>query len=306
MWRVKQGQKIRGSVEVQTSILPVTADVLYTVVFQIDSSKFVPFTQNRQLPQTFDFRIRTEIIAGIVRTNPGFKPSEGVFISNIPDITRGHWQDIAQLSEIKQRVSAASDAQQGMPTADGIRTATEIQRLTQLGSQRLGVLSRVMSSTTIRPLIHMMVANIQDATQLSGSIKAPQNSTPGILTNLVNDGFIDFNISDLQGNIEYLPVDGTLPIEPTRNAETWLNMLQILQTSGLNMEYNAGKIVDEAIRAMGVNDIDQYKISKEQADQGPTPSQQLSIMEKMRGASVVPQQDIQSQLQQGNIVPLRQ
>ena len=243
---------------------------------------------------------------GIVRTNPGFKPSEGVFISNIPDITRGHWQDIAQLSEIKQRVSAASDAQQGMPTADGIRTATEIQRLTQLGSQRLGVLSRVMSSTTIRPLIHMMVANIQDATQLSGSIKAPQNSTPGILTNLVNDGFIDFNIADLQGNIEYLPVDGTLPIEPTRNAETWLNMLKILQTSGLNMEYNAGKIVDEAIRAMGVNDIDQYKISKEQADQGPTPSQQLSIMEKMRGASVVPQQDIQSQLQQGNIVPLRQ
>ncbi len=242
----------------------------------------------------------------IVRTLPGTKPGDGIFIASIPDITRSNWSDIAALSELKQRVSAASDAQQGMPTSDGIRSATEIQRLTQLGSQRLGVLSRIMSATTIRPSVHMQVQNIQDAISYEGSIKAPQNSTPGILTPFIDNGYIDFTVQDLQGDIQYLVVDGTLPIEPMRNADTWIGILDIIQKTGLNMEYSAPRMVDEAIRSMGVADIDQFKISKEEQQQGPTPSQQLSILEKMRGASVMPQEDMMSQLQAGNIVPFQQ
>lgn len=242
---------------------------------------------------------------GLVRTLPGAKPGDGLYIAQIPDVTRSHWGDIAQLNELKQRVSAASDAQQGMPTADGVRTATEIQRLTQLGSQRLGVLSRIISATTMRPMVEMMVSNLQDAVNLSGSIKAPSNSTPGLLTPLVDNGYIDFDVQDLQGQIEYLVVDGTLPVEPTRNAETWLNILQVMQETGLNMEYNMGKIAEEGIRSMGVPDIEQFKISKEEAAQGTTPSQQLALLEKMRGASVVPQGQLDMQIQQGNVVPLR-
>lgn len=241
----------------------------------------------------------------IVRTLPGTKPGDGVFIAQIPDITRGHWSDIAAIGDLKQRVSAASDAQQGMPTGDGIRTATEIQRLTQLGSQRLGVLSRIASATTVRPLVHMMVSNLQDAIAIEGSIRAPQNQTPGLLTPLAKDGYIDFDVTQLQGDVEYLVVDGTLPIEPTRNAETWMNMLQVINSSGLQLEYNTGRIVEEAIRSMGISDLDQFKISQEEAQQGLRPSQQLSIMEKMRGASVQPQDQIMQQLSQGNIVPLR-
>ncbi len=242
----------------------------------------------------------------IVRTLPGVKPGDGLFIANIPDITQSHWQDISMMGDLKQRVSAASDAQQGMPTSDGIRSATEIQRLTQLGSQRLGVLSRIMSATAVRPYADMMIGNLQDAISMSGSIKAPSNQVPGLLAPMVQDGYLDFNVSDLQGSIEYLVVDGTLPIEPTRNAETWMTMLQIINQTGLNMEYNAGRIAEEAIRSMGISDLDQFKISKEEQQQGLTPSQQLSMMEKMRGASVQPNEQVQSELQKGNIIPMSQ
>ena len=148
---------------------------------------------------------------GIVRTLPGSKPGDGVFIAQVPDVTRGHLNDIASMSELKQRVSAASDAQQGMPTSDGIRTATEIQRLTQLGSQRLGVLSRIMSATTIRPMVRMMVANIQDSLSMEGSIKIDQQNMPNQLEGMVEDGYLDYNVTkDLQGDIDYLVIDGTL------------------------------------------------------------------------------------------------
>lgn len=239
---------------------------------------------------------------GIVRTLPGVKPGEGVHVESVPDVTRSHWQDINALAEMKQRVSAASDAQQGVPTAD-VRTATEIQRLTQLGSQRLGVLSRVVSATSIRPSVRMMVSNIKDALSYSGSISAGDN-IPGPLSGMVNDGFIDFDIGDLQGNVDYLVIDGTLPLEPTRNAQTWIDMLMTLNQTGLIMEYKAGKIAEEAIRAMGVSDVDQFKISPEEMAQGPTPSQQMAMAEQERGNSVQPAENVAKQVQKGNLIPM--
>ena len=243
---------------------------------------------------------------GVVRTLPGVKPGDGVFIANVPDVTRGHLNDIGAMAEMKQRVSAASDAQQGMPTSDGIRTATEIQRLTQLGSQRLGVLSRVMSATTIRPLVRMMVANIQDSLAYDGSIRIEDNNLPTQLAGLVDDGYLDFDVTALQGEIDYLVIDGTLPLEPTRNAETWMNMLQIIGQTGLQMEYNAGQIAEEAIRAMGITDLDRFRISKQQLQQeGLSPSQQLGLMEKMRGASVQPNEQVQREVEKGNLIPAK-
>ena len=243
---------------------------------------------------------------GIVRTLPGVKPGDGVFISKVPDVTRGHWNDIEALSGHKQRLSAASDAQQGMPTADGIRTATEIQRLTQLGSQRLGVLARTISATSIRPMARMMVANVQDFFAPEASIRISDSDSASSVADMVKDGYLDFNLQDIQGDIEYLVVDGTLPLEPTRNAETWITMLRTLNETGMAMEYNSGKIVEEAIRSMGVSDLDQFKISKEQQAQGPTPSQEMMIAEKARGASVQPQENIEREVEKGNLVPMRE
>tara|TARA_B100000768_G_scaffold50555_1_gene49369 strand:+ start:5274 stop:7205 length:1932 start_codon:yes stop_codon:yes gene_type:complete len=243
---------------------------------------------------------------GIVRTLPGVKPGEGVFISQIPDVTKGHWNDIGAMSELKQRVSAASDAQQGMPTSDGIRTATEIQRLTQLGSQRLGVLARTISATSVRPMVRMMVANVQDFFSPEGSIRISENDAASQLQDMVKDEYLDFKLRDIQGEIEYLVVDGTLPLEPTRNAETWITMLRTLNETGMAMEYNSGKIVEEAIRSMGVSDLDQFKISKEQQDKGPTPSQQMMMMEKLRGANVQSQENIEREVQKGNLVSMKE
>lgn len=244
---------------------------------------------------------------GVVRTLPGTKPGDGVHIAQVPDVTRGHYQDISFLSDMKQRVAAASDAQQGMPTAD-VRTATEIQRLSQLGSQRLGVLSRVISATGIRPGVRMMASNIQDALNYSGSIRVPESQQNDLIRPMMDNGYVDFDVSMLQGDIEYMVVDGTLPLEPTRSPETWMQILQTVGTAGLQMEYDTGRMVEEAIRAMGVPDVDQFKISREQLKQnGLSPSQQLAIMEKQRGNStVMPAENIDKQLQAGNIVPLRQ
>ena len=78
-------------------------------------------------------------------------------------------------------------------------------------------------------------------------------------------------------------------------------MLQVMDQTGLNMEYNVGKIAEEAIRSMGVSDLDQFKISKAEQEAGPTPSQQVSMMERMRGANVMGQEQMDQEIQKGNL-----
>jgi len=151
-----------------------------------------------------------------------------------------------------------------------------------------------------------MVGNIQDALDFKGAIKVDQYSMPSQLSDMVSEGYIDFDVGeDLQGKVDYMVIDGTLPLEPTRNAETWMNMLQIMSNTGLNMEYKVGKIAEEAIRALGVSDLDQFRISEEERAEGPSPSQELAIMEKMRGATVQPNEQVQSEVAKGNLVPMR-
>ncbi|MBG18123.1 MAG: hypothetical protein CMB77_07225 [Euryarchaeota archaeon] len=240
---------------------------------------------------------------GLVRTLPGTRPGDGVNVVQVPDVTSSHWNDIQGLSEFKQRLSAASDAQQGIPSPGTPPTATEVQRLTQLGSQRLGVLSRIISATTIRPMVRMMVSNLQDmlTSKFSGSIPLNQSNSPEILRAGAQDGYVDFNVLDLQGDIDYLVVDGTLPLEPSRNVEAWMQILGIMQQTGLTMEYDGGAIAEEAIKAMGIPNIERFKLDPSRP---MSPSQEISVMEKMRGASVMPQGDIDGQVSAGNLVPI--
>jgi hypothetical protein len=192
---------------------------------------------------------------GVVRTLPGTKPGEGVFIAQVPDVTKGHWDDIAAMSELKQRVSAG---------------------------------------------------NLQDSLLEGGAIRLDPADTSARLEANTDDGYFDYKQAELQGDVDYLVIDGTLPIEPTRNAETWLSMLQVINQTGLQMEYKGGKIVEEAIRAMGISDLDRFKITEREAEQGMSPSQEMAVMEKMRGASVQPQEKIQAEAAKGNIIPMRQ
>lgn len=241
---------------------------------------------------------------GVVRTLQGTKPGDGVFVAQVPDVTRGHWNDIMALSDLKQRVSAASDAQQGIPTP-GIRSATEIQRLTQLGSQRLGVLSRISSATTIRPLANMLASNVQDALAFRGSMRIDPDAMPAELANITQDGYLDYDATMFQGDIDYLIIDGTLPVEPTRSPDTWMTMLKVMAETGLNMEYDMGKMAEEAIRSMGITDMDRFRHTPGQKEKGMLPNQQLALMEKMRGASVQPAEQVSREVERGNLIPMR-
>lgn len=152
----------------------------------------------------------------------------------------------------------------------------------------------------------MSVENIQDSLAYNGSIRMSADNASETLAPMIEEGYLDYDAEALQGDIEYLVVDGTLPIEPSRSPQSWLNAVQIASQAGLGMELDLKSMTLEAVRSMGISDIDRFRIPPEQLQRdGPSPSQQMELMEKARGASVQPQEQIDRELEKGNIIPMR-
>jgi hypothetical protein len=155
-------------------------------------------------------------------------------------------------------------------------------------------------------MVRMMVANIQDSLEAKGSIRMDPTSMPQQLASLTQDGYLDFDSQMVTGDIDYLVIDGTLPLEPTRNAETWMSMIQVMNQTGLQMEYDVGQIAEEAIRSMGISDLDRFRISEEARQQGMSPSQQMAMAQADRGATgkTMPNEDVQRQVERGNLISM--
>lgn len=151
--------------------------------------------------------------ARLVRTLPGANPGDAILPLQVPDATRNYFADLDTAGQLMQRVAAASDTAQGIQ-AETQRTATEIARLTALGQQRLGMQARLLSSTTIRPLVRQMISNLQFFEVDGGMVSIPEEST--------NDnplGDTKYSRSDILGDFDYVVVDGTLPQSPEENSE---------------------------------------------------------------------------------------
>ena len=242
--------------------------------------------------------------SGVVPVQPGFQAGEGLFIAQVPDVTQGHWNDISFLSEQMKVVSAASDLQQGMPSPS-VRTATEIQRMSIMGTQRLGLLSRIMSATVIRPLVRLMVDNIQDSLDKKGELGLDGQNVPKELAGQVRDGFLDYVPADLQGDIAYEVISGVDKADPTRDPQVLLQVLQVLESTGMLAEYDASAIVNDLLlNAMGVSNLDEYRLK---SDAPMSPSQQLQMLQRTQGQTQVQEQEqVSREVERGNLVPIRQ
>ena len=217
--------------------------------------------------------------ARLVRTLPGANPGDAILPLQVPDATRNYFADLDTAGQLMQRVAAASDTAQGIQ-AETQRTATEIARLTALGQQRLGMQARLLSSTTIRPLVRQMISNLQFFEVDGGMVSIPEEST--------NDnplGDTKYSRSDILGDFDYVVVDGTLPQSPEENSENLIRAIRVLSETGAAQNYDMDMFVERLIESFGFTDVENWK---------------------KQPSEVVPDEQIMQQLQAGNLVPMVQ
>ncbi len=175
-----------------------------------------------------------------------------------------------------ERIGGVNDQIMGMLSTGGRKTATEVRTSTSFGINRLKTQAEYASVCGWSPLAQMIVQNSQQYFDMELKLKIA-----GDLTMNAGQGFLMVNPDNIAGAYDFVPVDGTLPIDRYAQVQLWEQMFQsILQIPQIGMQYDLGGIFQWVAQLAGLKNITQFKIQ------------------------LTPDEVLAAQMQAGNSVPM--
>jgi hypothetical protein len=219
----------------------------------------------------------------LVRLKPeayGKDPKLFVHQLQVVDITQNHMRDAQLVAEMMQRVSGVVNDVMGATQQGSRRTATEVRTNSGFSMNRMKTVTEYNSAMGFAPLAQKLLQTTQqkyDGEQwfrVAGDLmktKAPMRVTP----------------ADIAGAYDFVPVDGTMPVDRYAQAMLWKEMLQVLAsgrivdpTTGLPAQIDIFGILKHIAHLSGVKNLDEFKVN------------------------VVPDAQIAGGVRAGNLVPL--
>lgn len=196
----------------------------------------------------------------------------------VQDVTRGHIADFQAMLGIGERTLGINDQIMGTLNSGGRKTATEVRTSTGFGVNRQKTITEWMSATGFSPHAQKLVQNSQQFYDATAKLKRV-----GSLALEAGERFLNVSPEDIAGFFDFVPVDGTLPIDRMAQANLWKEIMANVRNmpQQVAMQYDWSRIFAWAAQIGGLKNIQQFKIQ------------------------VVPDQQIANQAQAGNVVPMR-
>jgi hypothetical protein len=216
---------------------------------------------------------------GVIRLRAGAAaiPGDPVKQLQIGDVTRNHTNDFMQMIGVGERVSGINDQMLGAFTKTGRRTATEVRTSSVGGVSRQKVETEYMSCTGMDTLAQQMVQNSQQYHNSATTVKIVGN-----LANLAGYEWLNVGPDDIQGFFDFVPVDGTLPLDRFAQANLWKEiMVAANSVPAIAMEYSMAKIFAWTAQLAGLRNLDKFRVELGSPEQ------------------------LAAQAQLGNVIPMR-
>ena len=207
---------------------------------------------------------------GIYRMKPGAYGQDARTVMHqlpVQDVTQMHMQDSERMAVMMQRVSGVTDQIMGMMQAGGRKTAQEIRTSSGYGANRLKTQTEFFSAMGWSKLSRITLSNTQqyyDAERkyrMVGDLAAIGAQRERMITP-----------DDIAGFYDFVPVDGTLPIDRYAQANLWRELFaQMRNFPELMMQYDTGGIFAWIAQLAGLKNLNQFKIQimpDEQIQQG--------------------------------------
>lgn len=222
----------------------------------------------------------------------------------VTDVTQQHIANIPMMINFGERVGGVNDQIMGMLDTGGRKTATEVRTSTSFGINRLKTLAEFASAVGVDPLSRMFVQNTQqyydmdlefkiagDLLQTSGPLGLQGNQMLSMALQQMQggmggpqagrNGFVRVTPDSISGFYDFVPVDGTLPIDRFAQVNLWKELFQgILAIPQIGMQYDLAGIFQWVAQLAGLKNITQFRIQ------------------------VAPDQMLAAQAQMGNSIPL--
>lgn len=216
----------------------------------------------------------------IIRVRPqAYGQDVNTMLKQLPivDVTASHLPATQFVAELIQRALGVNDNIMGQVNPGGRKTATEVRTSSSFGINRLKTFSEYNSALGWAPLAQMMLQNTQQEFdgermfKVAGDLLQP------------NTNFVNVTPDDILGFFDFVPVDGTMPIDRFAQANMWKEILLGMEKMPMiAMQYDLAGIFSWMAQLAGLKNITQFRLQ------------------------VAPDQVVQAQAQAGNLLPASQ
>lgn len=215
---------------------------------------------------------------GFVRMKPlgyGTDPSAAVKQLQITDVTRTHLSDVHFMHEFGQRVMGINDQIMGMLESGGRKSATEIRTSATFGTNRLKTNSEYFSAMGFAPHSTMLLQNSQQYYTAEMKLRIVGDTAAGI-----EQQFVNVTPEMIRGFYDFVPVDGTLPVDRFAQANLWRSMFADLsKMPQIMQEFDMSRLFMHVAQLGGLKGIRQFRVKVMQPGQTP---------EQAAGGAVIP------------------
>lgn len=196
---------------------------------------------------------------GIIRLKPEAYGTDTKLVmtqQQINDVTQQHIPNVGFVLQFGERIMGVNDQIMGMLDTGGRKTATEVRTSTSMGVNRLKFLAEFCSATGFDPLSKMLVQNTQQYYDMELKMRIA-----GDLLQQAGPGFIMVDPNLISGFYDWVPVDGTLPIDRFAMVNLWKELMQaMLAVPAIGLQYDLAGIFSWVAQLAGLRNIQRFKL----------------------------------------------
>ena len=195
----------------------------------------------------------------------------------VADVTRSNLADSDVVGQLAQRVMGVNDNIMGSVNTGGRKTATEVRSSTSFGINRLKTNCEWFGATGFSPLSMKLAMSTQQLYSAERKYRIVGDQAQWA------EQYMNITPQMIAGFYDFVPVDGTMPIDRFAQVNLWQQMLSSLSKVPGAMEgYDLSRIFAFVAQLGGIKNINRFKIQ------------------------VMPDDVIARQAQAGNVLPIPQ
>ena len=193
----------------------------------------------------------------------------------VQDVTRGNLPDVQTVVEFIQRCLGVTDQSMGMLPTKSHTTATAVRTSSSFGVNRMKTNCEYYSAMGWSPFTQKLIQGTQQHLDIDRMYRVAGDSAS------FGKPFVQVNPEAIAGMYDYVPVDGTMPIDRFAQAQLWQMLIgQVAKMPQIAGQYDMGKIFGWVAGLAGIKNMAQFKL--------------------------VPDEQLMQQAQRGNVVPISQ
>jgi len=178
------------------------------------------------------------------------------FVKQFPtvDVTQNHVRDSGMVADLLQKLLGSNENLMGN-TQGSRHTATEVRSATSNAVNRIKTVGEWMSATGFSPMAQKMIQMTQQMYDEERKFR--------IVGDLTQWGqkFINVTPDQIAGFYDFVPVDGTMPIDRFAQANLWQQIMAgMAQMPQLLAAYDMPKIFAFVAQLAGLKNINQFRL----------------------------------------------